>query len=130
MKTIIHNPPPENRINETAETDINSTLLDDETLFSSHAVNTVIDLKENNNNNTNYHDVDNTIDTHLYQNHQNRQPVNSTELTQNSDRLNATIPPLPNVNTPLPQLYTRTSVHFNTQPLILNNSTQPTQGPN
>ena len=57
-------------------------------------------------------------------------PVNSTELTQNSDWLNTTFPPLPNVNTPLPQLYTRNSVHFNTQPLISNNSPQPTQGPN
>ena len=130
MDTIKHNPPPDNRMNETTENDFNSTLLDHGTLFSSHAVNTVIDLEEKNNNNTNYHDVYNTTDTHLYQNHQNRQPVNSTELTQNSDPLNTTIPPLPNVNTPLPRLYRQNSVHFNTQTVILNNSHQPTHGPN
>ena len=66
----------------------------------------------------------------MYQNHQTRQPVNSTELTQNSDPLNRTILPLPNVNTPLPRLNRQNSVHFNTQPVFLNNSNQPTQGPN
>ena len=40
-----------------------------------------------------------------YQNQQNRQPVNSTELTQNSDPLNTTLPQIPNINTPLPSLY-------------------------
>ena len=94
-------------MNETTETDFNSTLLDDGTL----AVNTVIDLEENNNKNTNYHNVDYTTDTHLYQNHQNRQPINSTELSQNSDPLNTTIPPLPNVNTPLPRLNRQNTVH-------------------
>ena len=34
-------------INETAETDFNSTLLDDATLFSSHAVNTLFDFEDN-----------------------------------------------------------------------------------
>ena len=66
----------------------------------------------------------------MYQNHQNRQLVNSTEITQSSDPLNTTIPHLPNVNTPLPRLNRQKSVHFNTQPVILNNSTQPTQGAN
>ena len=79
MDTIVHNPPPDNRMNETLEKDFNSTLLDDGTIFSSHAVNTVIILEENNNNNTNYPDIDNTIDTHLYRNQQNRPPINSTE---------------------------------------------------
>ena len=40
------------------------------------------------------------------------------------------MPPLSNVNTPLPRLHRQNSVHFNTQPIILNNSTQPTQGAN
>ena len=66
----------------------------------------------------------------FYQNHQHRQPVNSTELRQNSDPLNRTIPPIPNVNTPLPRIHRQNSVHFNTVPIILNNSTQPTQGTN
>ena len=66
----------------------------------------------------------------MYQNHQNRQPRNSTELTQNSDLLNTTIPPLPNVKTPLPRLNRQNSVHYNRQPVILNISTQPTQGAN
>ena len=87
MDTIIHNPPPDNRMNVTTDTDFNSTLLDDGTAFSTYAVNTVIDIEENNNNNSNYQNVENTTDTHLYQNHQNRQPINSTELTQNSDQL-------------------------------------------
>ena len=49
MDTIVHNQRTDNRRNETTETDFNSTLLDDGTLFSSHAVNTIIDLEENNN---------------------------------------------------------------------------------
>ena len=56
--------------------------------------------------------------------------MNSTELTQNSNPLNTTIPQLPNLNTPLPRLHRQNSVHFNTQPIILSNSTQPTQGAN
>ena len=115
-------------MNETTETDFNSTLPDDGTLFSSHTVNTVIE--EKNNAHIHYHDVENTTDTHLYQNHQNRQPVNSTELTQKSDQLKTTIPPLPNINTPLPRLQRQFSVHFYTHPVILNNSNQPTQGLN
>ena len=128
METIIHSQQPESRISETTETDFNSTLLDDGTLFSSHTVNTLIDLedKDQNNNTT----TNSTEKTNIHQNHQHRQPVNTTELTQNSNPLNTTIPPLPNVNTPLPRLHRQNSVHFNTQPIILNNSTQPTQGAN
>ena len=65
---------------------------------------------------------------HIYQKHQKRQPVNLTELTQNSDPLNTTMPILPNVNTPLPRLNRQNSVHFNIEPLILSNSTQHTHG--
>ena len=106
MDTIVHNKPPDNKMNETTETDFNSTLLDDGTLFSSHAVNTIVDLEENNNNNNNnnnYQTIKTSTDSHLYQNHQNRQPINSNEL-HSSDPLNSTIPPLPNLNTPLPRL--------------------------
>ena len=128
METIIHSRQSESRINETTETDFNSTLLDDGTLFSSHTVNTLIDLEDNNqNNNTTTNTTENTI---IYQNHQQRQPVNSTELTQNSNPLNTTLPPFPNINTPLPRLHRQNSVHVNTQPIILNKSTQPTQGAN
>ena len=91
MDTIVHNQQSETRMNETTETDFNSTLLDDGTLFSSHAVITIIDLAENNNN-TNQPTANTAEDTHLYQNHQHRQPIISTELTQNSDPLNTTIP--------------------------------------
>ena len=128
MDTIDHHQQPDNRLNKTTETDFNSTLLDDRKLFSSHAVNTIIDLEENNNNNC--PNKNTTTDTHLHQNHQNRQPIIPTELKQTSDPLNTTIPPLPNINTPLPRLNRQNSVHFNTQPVILNNSTQPTQGTN
>ena len=87
-------------------------MLDDGTLFSSHTVNTLIDLEENDqNNNTTTNTTENT---NVYQNHQHRQPMNSTELKQNSNPFNTTIPPLPNVNTPLPRLHRQNSVHFNT----------------
>ena len=56
--------------------------------------------------------------------------MNSTELTTNSDPLNTTIPILPNIKTPLPRLHRQNSVHFNTEPIILNNSTEPTHGTN
>ena len=68
METIIHSRQSESRISETAETDFNSTLLDDGTLFSSHTVNTLVDLKfgdQNNNTTTNT-----TEKTNIYQNHQ------------------------------------------------------------
>ena len=121
----------ENHLNKTTETDFNSTLLDDGTIFSSYTVNTLIDLGDNdqnnnqsNNNNTNNNSTTNTTDsTHIYQNHQHRQPVNSTELTQNSDPLNTNMPILPNLNTPLPRLNRQNSAHFNTDILFL--ITQP-----
>ena len=113
------------------ETDFNSTLLDDGTLFSSHTVNTLIDLEDSyQNNNINTNNNSTTGNTHIYQNHQHRQPVNSTELTQNLDPLNTTIPILPNINTPLPLLLRQNSAQFNTEPIILISSTQPTQGTN
>ena len=101
-------------------------------------MNTLIDLEHNdqiNNQNNNNKDKNsstaNTTDNmHIYQNHQHRQPVISMELTQNTDPLNSTMPILPNVNTPLPRLRRQNSVHFNTEPNILNNSTQPTHGTN
>ena len=127
METIVHSQQTYTHINETTEADFNSTLLDDGTLFSSHAVNTLIDLDTNdqqtidNSNNT-----QTTTDiTGNHCNHQNRHHVNSTELTQNSDPLNTALPQLPNINTPLPRLNNQNSVHFNTEPNILNNSTQP-----
>ena len=56
--------------------------------------------------------------------------MNWTELAKNSDPLFTTIPILPNVNTPLPRLHRQNSVHFNTEPIILNNSTESAQGTN
>ena len=139
MDTIIHSQQSENRMNETTEIDFNSTLLDDGTIFSLHTVKTLIDLGENdqnknqnnNNKNNNNNSTTNTAESmHIYQNHQRREPVNSTELTQSSNTLNTTIPILLNVDTPLPRLHRQNSVKFNTEPIILNNSTQPTQGTN
>ena len=137
--TIIHSQHSESPINETTETDFNSSLLDDGTLFSSHTVNTLIDLEyndpknnqNNNNSNNNHNSTTNTIDnTHVYQIHQHRQPVNSTELTENSNPLNTNMPILPNVKTHLPRLHRENSIHYNTEPIIINNETQPTQGTN
>ena len=51
METIIHSKQLESRLNETTETDFNSTLLNDGTLFSSHTVNTLIDIEDNDQNN-------------------------------------------------------------------------------
>ena len=138
MDTVTHYQQSENRMNETTETDFNSTLLDDGTLFPSHTVNTLTDLennyqndKQNNYNNKNNNSTSNTTDsTNIYQNHQNRKPVNSTEFTQNSDLLNTTIPLLPNINTLLPRLHRQNFVHFMTEPISLNNLTQPTHGTN
>ena len=67
MDTIIHSQPSESRINETTETDFNSTLLDDGTLFSSHTVNTLIDLEDNDQNNNSTTNATET--TNIYQNH-------------------------------------------------------------
>ena len=135
MDTLIHPQHSETRMNETVERDFNSTLLDDGTLFSSHTVNSLIDLDENdqnnNQNNNNHVNNNSTINnTNNYQNNQHRQPVNSTELTQNSDPVNTTIPILPNINTPLSRLHRQNSVNFKNKPIILNNSTQPIQGTN
>ena len=128
METIIHSQQSESRINKTTQTFFNSTLLDDGTLFSSHRVNTLIDLEDNDqNNNTTTNTTENT---NVYQNHQHRRPVNSSELTQKSNPLGTTIPPFPNINTPSPRLHRQNSVHFNTQHVTLNNSTQPRQGAN
>ena len=96
MDTIVHHQQSDTRMNETTETDFNSLLLDGGTLFSSHTVITLNDLEDNEQNNNNNR---NTNNTHLYQNHQHRQPVNSTEMKQNSDPLNTIIAILPNVNT-------------------------------
>ena len=38
------------------------------------------------------------------------------------------MPTIPNLNTPSPPLHRQNSVHFKTEPMILNFSTQPTQG--
>ena len=137
MDTLIHSQPSENRMSETNETDFNSTLLDDGTLFSSHTVNTLIDLEDsdqkdnqNNNNNNTTNNSTTTDNAHICQNHQHRQPVNSTELTQKSDPLKTTIPILSNVNTTLTRLHRQKSVHFNTEPIIPNYSTQPTHWTN
>ena len=79
MDKLIYHQQLENRMNESTETYFNSTLLDGGTLFSSHTVNTLIDLedkdqnnnKNNNDNNTNKNFTSNTTDsTHIYQNHQ------------------------------------------------------------
>ena len=97
MDTMIHLQLTDTCIHETAETDFNSTLLDDGTIFSSHTENTLIDLEDNgqtnhHSNNNNNATNDTTKNTNCYQNHQHGQPVNSTELTQNSDTLNTTLP--------------------------------------
>ena len=120
METIIHSQQTDTRLNETTETDFNSTLIDDGTLFSSHAVHTLIDLEnndQNNNENVKLNVTTNTTNnTHIYQNQQNRQPINSTELTQSSDPLKKTLHILPIMNTPLPRLHRQSSVHSNTEP--------------
>ena len=92
---------------------------------------TLFDLEDNdqtnhnsNNNKNAANETNDNID--IYQNHQHRQPVNSTELTQNSDPLKTTLSTLPNITTPLPRLQRQNSVLFNTEPIMLNNSTQPT----
>ena len=51
MDTINNSQQSERRLNETTETDLNSTLLDDGTLFSSHTVNKLFDLEDNDQNN-------------------------------------------------------------------------------
>ena len=109
MDSIIHSQKTVTCINESADTDFNSTLLDDGTLLSSDTVNTLFDHADNgqnnNHNNTNNNVAkDTTNNTNIYQNHQHRQLVNSNELTQNSDLLKTTLPTWPNINKPLPFL--------------------------
>ena len=102
-------------LNETTETNICSTLLDNRTLVSSHTVNTLslIDL-ENHGNNNNHTDTiyDSNDNKNLYENHRHRQTVISTDFAQNSIPLNTTLPALPNINKPLPRLQRQRSVHF------------------
>ena len=101
--------------NSTKIIDFNFTLIDDSTLFSLHTLNTLNDLEDNGRNNNQNIDNNNfttytTNNTIINQNCQHRQPVNSTELTKNSDPLNTTLPTLPNVNTHLPRLQRQNSV--------------------
>ena len=49
----------------------------------------------------------------------------STKLAQNSDLLNTTLPLLPNINKTLARFQRQNSVHVNTEPDILNTSSQP-----
>ena len=128
MDTIVHSKPTDTCIKETTETDFNSTMLDDGTLFSSHRVKILVDLEDNGQTNNQINDNNNvTNDTtnnkNIYQNHQHRQAVNLIELTQNSEPLNTTLPTLPNVNKPLSRLQRQIYVHFSTELIMLNNST-------
>ena len=66
MDTIIHSQQLESRMNETTETDFNSTLLDDGKLFSSHTVNTLVDLGDNDQNNNQNNDDNNNQNTTTY----------------------------------------------------------------
>ena len=81
----------DSKLNESTETDFNSTLPDNGKLFSSHTVRTLslIDLEKNYNAKNNNEVInDTTNNTNIYENHRTRQPVNSAELTLNSDPLN------------------------------------------
>ena len=117
-------------INKTTETDFFPHNQTTGTLFSSHTVKTLslIDLEKfnNNNYNNNNHEIinDTTNNTNTYKNHRNRHFVNSTELAQNFYPLNTTPPLLPNIITTLPLLQGQQSVHFNTEPIIVNTSSQ------
>ena len=125
LDTIVRSKPTDTYINKTIETDFNSTLLDDGIFFASHTDNTLIDHGQNttrSNNTTTANETTNS--TIIYRNQQHRQPVNSNELSQNSDPLITTISTLPNVNTPLPSFQGQNFVHFNIEPVILNNSVQ------
>ena len=52
LDTIVHSQPTDTYVNGTTETDFNSTLLDDVTLFSSHTVYTLIDHNDHGRNTT------------------------------------------------------------------------------
>ena len=69
--------------NETKETDFNSTLLDDGTIFSSHTKNFSSPIGFQNNNNINNNN-------NKYENYRNQRPINSTEITQSPNQLNTT----------------------------------------
>ena len=73
--TLINPQHTDTRMNETTETDFNSTFLDDGTLFSSHTVNTLIDLEGNDKNN-------NFINNNDFNN--NNITTNTTDNTQKS----------------------------------------------
>ena len=47
IDTIVSSQPTDTCINKTTETNLNSTMLDDVTLFSSHTVNTLNDIEDN-----------------------------------------------------------------------------------
>ena len=79
---------------------------------------------DKNNNNLEVNNIS-TNKTNIYENYRNRQPVNSTELTQNSDPLKTNLPLLPILNIHLKRLQRQNSVLFNNEPVILNTSTQP-----
>ena len=65
--------------------------------------------------------------THIFLSEkQHRRTANLTELTQNSDPINTTLPSLPNINIPSPRLQRQNPVHFYSEPIILNNSTKTT----
>ena len=130
MDAIVHSQPTDTHTNKNTEKDINSTLLDDGTICSSHTVNALIDLEDHGQNATRNDNTttvkETTNNTNIYQNQQHKQPVKLIELTENSDPLNTILTTLPSVNTPLPRLQRQNSVHFNTEPVILNNSTRET----
>ena len=52
LDTVVRSKPTDTYINETIETDFNSTFLDDGTFFSSHTDNTLIDLEDHGQNTT------------------------------------------------------------------------------
>ena len=132
MDTLVNSRTTDTNFRKTTDNNFNSTLLDDGTLFSFHTVNTLIDLENQDNNNIsnkknyNYTNSDTTSNTNTYEDHKHCKLVNSTELTQKSDPLNTTLKPLLSVYTLLSRLQRLNSVQFNTEPVILKNSPQPT----
>ena len=90
MVTIVTSRPAGTNFNKNTETNFYSTLLDDGKPISSNTVNTLISLETHNksnnldNNNHNHTDGKTTNNTNSYEDHKHRQPLNSTELTQNS----------------------------------------------
>ena len=112
-------------LNKTSETDFNSTLLDDGTLFPSHTI-SLNDLQNNNNKNKineGINDINNN--TKVSENHRNRRSVNSTKLTQNLDPLKHNYSANTLCKYISNPLISQNSVPFNTEPVILYTSTQP-----